>query len=510
MKYLILFLFIFGSSVQVLWADDVSLLSARLQKLKKERSIEGNKLKGLIGLSKRFQLTSKRFHQSVLEDMNLKKPLNGGQLTKLHKLVSVFIDLSYQLEKEASSTKDNFLGIILRFESIRLAANTYLPLYTNEKLRTLLNAEDKAFNISKKELKKNLIQLLNKSNMDTLRLDISKAREVFSPQKMKRIERDSVFKKINIEGYFSKVRDILVKYNLSDFSNEASTLSIHQLSRAFGNSAGSVKWRSGYLFDKQEVFDEIYKKLKPLDIITEKAGFALTDTFIPGHFGHNAIWLGSKKELVELGLWDTTIPDNLKKDIEKGKLIIETDRSGTHLKSLEEFMNVDEFAILRLSKNSLPLEKYKEIYKVAFSQLGKTYDFNFDVETTDKLVCSELLYQSFGSINWPTTEYLGRTTISPDNIASLVLHSNSPLKLVYFVSGSETGHRYKSVDDLVSDTGFTKKGKTYYETVRSCKVRKLKKPGPSRRGTRASNYLNIKECKDDLNALVYKKRINTH
>ena len=101
---------------------------------------------------------------------------------------------------------------------------------------------------------------------------------------------------------------------------------------------------------------------------------------------------------------------------------------------------------------------------------------------------------------------MGRTTISPDNIASLTLYSDSPLDLVYFVAGSESGIRYKDKDDLVNDTGFSRKGNLYYESVKSCKVRKIKKPGPRRRGSRASNYLNIKECKVDLNELVYKER----
>ena len=68
---------------------------------------------------------------------------------------------------------------------------------------------------------------------------------------------------------------------------------------------------------------------------------------------------------------------------------------------------------------------------MAFRQLGKQYDFNFDVNTTDKIVCSELAYVSFPSVDWPTAKTLGRHSISPDNVAQLAWN-NVPLKLVMF------------------------------------------------------------------------------
>ena len=100
---------------------------------------------------------------------------------------------------------------------------------------------------------------------------------------------------------------------------------------------------------------------------------------------------------------------------------------------------------------------YENIYQVALSQLGKGYDFNFDVETTHKLVCSELLYQSFGDTVWPTEDYLGRTTISPDNVASLSLYGKSPLSLVYYIKGNEEKKIINlSEETLAIDLGFKK------------------------------------------------------
>jgi len=53
------------------------------------------------------------------------------------------------------------------------------------------------------------------------------------------------------------------------------------------------------------------------------------------------------------------------------------------------------------------------------------------VNTTDKIVCSELAYVSFPSIDWPTQKTLGRHNISPDNVAKLAWN-NLPLELILF------------------------------------------------------------------------------
>ena len=66
-----------------------------------------------------------------------------------------------------------------------------------------------------------------------------------------------------------------------------------------------------------------------------------------------------------------------------------------------------------------------------FRQPGKEYDFNYDVETTDKIVCSQLVYLAYTDITWPTSKVAGRYTISPDNVAFKAIN-NGPLKLVVF------------------------------------------------------------------------------
>ena len=40
--------------------------------------------------------------------------------------------------------------------------------------------------------------------------------------------------------------------------------------------------------------------MQPLDVIFEKTPFRATDKFIPGHYGHAAIWVGNEQQLKDL------------------------------------------------------------------------------------------------------------------------------------------------------------------------------------------------------------------
>lgn len=211
------------------------------------------------------------------------------------------------------------------------------------------------------------------------------------------------------------------------------------VSKFFGNSVGLVESRKGKLFGNEAVKKELQEVLQPLDIILEKTPFRLTDKLIPGHFGHVAIWMGTPKELQEKELWnhEVVVPyhqeltPNGEPETKDGYQIVEALREGVKLSSLEEFMNIDDIAILRPVFDEDVAEKEKESLLLAFRQIGKEYDFNFDVNTTEKIVCSELAYVCFPQIDWPTEKTAGRHTISPDNVANLCWNG-TPLKLITF------------------------------------------------------------------------------
>jgi uncharacterized protein YycO len=186
-------------------------------------------------------------------------------------------------------------------------------------------------------------------------------------------------------------------------------------SMVFGNVVGLVESRRGKLDGDTQVYETVHAELRAGDVLLEKTPFRLTDSFIPGHWGHAAVWVGTEAELRELGLWDHPVVVAHHKAISRGRSVVEALRSGVEMNRLKHFMNVDDLAVLR--HRALSDDARREVILQALRQVGKAYDFNFDTQSADRIVCSELVYHAYGDVKWPTERTLGRVVVSPDNIA---------------------------------------------------------------------------------------------
>ena len=194
----------------------------------------------------------------------------------------------------------------------------------------------------------------------------------------------------------------------------------HGLSLGFGNMVGLVQTRRGKLYHLPDAEKQaLAREIKPLDILLEKTPFRLTDKMIPGHYGHVAVWLGSEEELRALGAWERIAP-RYQAQIRAGGRIVEALRSGVTISRLDHFLNIDDLLVLR---DTRPLDDgyRRAAILTALEQVGKEYDFNFDVMTHKRIVCSELAYVVFPDVQWPLQKTLGRYTLSPDNVAQLAV-----------------------------------------------------------------------------------------
>jgi len=224
---------------------------------------------------------------------------------------------------------------------------------------------------------------------------------------------------------------------------------VNMLSMIFGNSIGLVEIRRGRLHGRREVREDLEGTLRAGDILLERTPFRLTDSFIPGYWGHAAIWAGSETELGSLGIWGHPVVQPYHEDIRAGRSVVEALRGGVQLNSLRHFLNIDDIAVLRKPQPQ-PYEKAQAVLQ-ALREVGKGYDFNYDLQTRDRLGCAELVYHAYGGVDWPTRRRLGRFAIVPDDIAARAL-DGGPLEVVsLYVDGARVGedHPAKAMASLM-------------------------------------------------------------
>jgi uncharacterized protein YycO len=222
---------------------------------------------------------------------------------------------------------------------------------------------------------------------------------------------------------------------------------MNALSEGFGNIVGNIHIGEATITGeiRDNTHDEMMKFLKPGDILLDKCEFAITDKIIQGHFGHVAVWLGTAEEMEEFGLFDSTVNhqsmnkvNEYEERLQSGHSVLEALRPGVQCNTLHDFLNVDEVAVMRLKQGSMSDSEYKAVITKTLTRglyhLGQAYDFNFDVNTSNTIVCSELVYQAFpDTIHWPTAAAAGRLTISPDHVAMMAGPSDDmPFEVVYF------------------------------------------------------------------------------
>lgn len=201
-----------------------------------------------------------------------------------------------------------------------------------------------------------------------------------------------------------------------------------------------VRWRAGKLKNDREFISMLSEVLRPGDILLEKTPFALTDKTIPGHFGHAAIYIGTTDQLRDIGALDLPLVQERLEQIGSGHVVLEALRGGVVLNTLEHFMNIDDIAVLRPYR--LTLDAQRGSIGLALSNVGKRYDFNFDVNTTETIVCSELVYAAYPQIDFITRQVFTSFTISPDDVAKLAAgNASAPLELMFFAHDGKLVYR---------------------------------------------------------------------
>lgn len=168
--------------------------------------------------------------------------------------------------------------------------------------------------------------------------------------------------------------------------------------------------RNGRLQDAAAARQQLEFVLRPLDILVERGPLKLSDGLIPGYFKHVAVYLG--REYAEIVRTSVSENGNPVADCCRGLAVLEATRDGVQLVSLEDVLDVDSIGVLRVAAES-PAETRLVLARAA-RELGKEYDYVFDVNDYRKQYCCKLLSCLFPGL--PSAAFLGAgAAVVPDD-----------------------------------------------------------------------------------------------
>jgi hypothetical protein len=176
-----------------------------------------------------------------------------------------------------------------------------------------------------------------------------------------------------------------------------------------------LRRRCGRITADPALRSEIVRALQPMDILLERSTFRLADYVIPGHFHHAGVYLGRSDQLGE------RLPQAmalLQQPSAPEGYVIEATHHGVRLIALDRFLDVDSLAVLR--DRSLHPEDRARLYARATGELGKKYDYYFDLDDPRNQFCSKLVATIFSHIDFRLRPN-GGLTLVPDHLAHRAL-----------------------------------------------------------------------------------------
>nr|WP_321358778.1 YiiX/YebB-like N1pC/P60 family cysteine hydrolase [uncultured Draconibacterium sp.] len=289
------------------------------------------------------------------------------------------IDCIYQ---ELYTQNNNDSLKLYGLKKLMQSADFYFSVFqTNESIRQVIDRGDAAYNIPKHFLSDSQKFLFNKRNR--------RIAGKFSWE-LNSLQQDvSLF---TLEQKLGRIKE--AAYDFSGLCSEGFGRLIAKINLPLKDTLCS---------------ENLLPKLKEWDIICQKSPRKLTDFFIPGYFGHAGIYVGDS-------------------------IFVQCDQEGVHYDKAQEFLEGNDFIVLR-ARQLTPTQK-KRMRTLLEAQLGKKYDFSFNTDSPDRIICTELIFLVYDQITWNTRNTVFWSSISPDDLIRTSLR-NEQFKIPLLLTTSQ-------------------------------------------------------------------------
>jgi uncharacterized protein YycO len=197
-------------------------------------------------------------------------------------------------------------------------------------------------------------------------------------------------------------------------------------------------------FDNKQVSDEVLSSisefLQPGDVIVTRHEKALTNLFIPGFWPHAALYIGTPEQRDATNL---EAEPGIKSVWVENICVLEARKDGVLLRPLSDTLSVDTFVVIR---PRLGQDSICQAIERALRHQGKMYNFDFDFFSSDRIVCTEVVYRAYDGlegIRFPLNERAGRKTLSAEDLLDFALDTDAFTPVAIFgVKDSETAVTY--------------------------------------------------------------------
>lgn len=179
--------------------------------------------------------------------------------------------------------------------------------------------------------------------------------------------------------------------------------------------------RRGAPFIQAAQIENLAPRLKPGDILLTRGGSSPANPWLPGFWRHAGLYVGELNHLRTLGVADhpsvrkhltaylTLAADN------RPNTVIEVRNEGVVFNSLTRSLRGDYAAVLR---PRLTGPQIAAAVVGAFENVGKPCDFNFDLDDTTRVACTQLVRLAYQeALRLPLQRVLGRSTLPANGIA---------------------------------------------------------------------------------------------
>jgi hypothetical protein len=178
--------------------------------------------------------------------------------------------------------------------------------------------------------------------------------------------------------------------------------------------------------------EQLLRVARPGDVFLTRHDDALSNWFLPGHWPHAALHLGTEAARAQIGL---VPPPAVAPRAADPVCFLEAKKDGVRFRPAEDTLAVDACVVIR---PRLPPGAVAEALSRAMSHEGKPYDFLFDFRKTDRLACTEVIYRGFhgvAGIAFHLREVSGRLCLPAEEIAAQLLEAGFEVAAVYGACG---------------------------------------------------------------------------